>query len=52
MTPKPAGLLTYHHSETKQTNHALYIDVFYRDEDGVFWKLHTSVFLFQLEIVE
>lgn len=51
-TAKPEGKLTAEKVETTQNKHAVYIEVFFKDESGRMFKLHTSAFLFQLEQVD
>lgn len=45
---EPVGELKFHHVETKQNAHAIYIDVYFTDESGNMWMAHMSSFTFNL----
>lgn len=52
MSDKPVGKLVFDHIEDKFNAHAVYIDIFYRDEEGTLWKMHTSSFLYGFEKID
>jgi hypothetical protein len=51
MSDKPVGKLVFDHIEDKFNTHAVYVDIFYRDEENTLWKIHTSSFLFDFKKV-
>lgn len=47
--PEPQGTLKHHHSEVRQTIHAVYVDTYFEDENGDLWYYHSSSFRFALK---
>ena len=53
MEDRPKGQLKFHHVEYNQKSTlAIYIDIFFEDEDGTLWKMYASSFLFDLKKVK
>lgn len=46
---EPVGTLVHHHSEVRQTKHAIYVQTYLADEDGTLWRYHSSSFKFALK---
>jgi hypothetical protein len=51
-TDRPVGKLTFDHSEEKQSPHAIYINLFYKDENGDTWTVFASSFIYDFKRVE
>ena len=51
MNKQPKGKLTYLRTEIRENTHALYIDVYFKDENGDEWFTSSSAFKFDLKEV-